>query len=142
MHGDGSISSTPDGGGPEREVFDTGMLIILAVLLFALLFALGLNLLVRCGLQQLIISAQQSGASMGLKKRMLSRIPVAVYRSPDGISTSSECPICLGEFIDGERLRVLPKCSHGFHVGCIDTWLLSHPSCPSCRASLQEVELP
>ncbi|XP_073282166.1 RING-H2 finger protein ATL74-like [Primulina huaijiensis] len=132
------------GDGSSEEDFDTSMLIILAVLFFALLFALGLNLIVRCGMRQLIdrSSTQQSAACTGLKKRALSRIPVAVYRSPGGISTSSECPICLGEFMDGERVRVLPKCGHGFHVGCIDTWLLSHSSCPNCRASLLEVELP
>jgi len=31
---------------------------------------------------------------------------------------------------------VLPQCGHGFHVSCIDTWLGSHSSCPSCRQIL------
>ncbi|CAL9117510.1 unnamed protein product [Musa textilis] len=35
-----------------------------------------------------------------------------------------------------DRLRLLPKCSHAFHVQCIDTWLLSHSTCPLCRRSL------
>lgn len=29
---------------------------------------------------------------------------------------------------------MLPQCGHGFHVACVDTWLGSHSSCPSCRA--------
>ncbi|KAI9108086.1 hypothetical protein K1719_020959 [Acacia pycnantha] len=51
---------------------------------------------------------------------------------------STECPICLGEFEKGDKVRMLPKCNHGFHVSCIDTWLLSHSSCPNCRHSLLE----
>ncbi|KAK3019367.1 hypothetical protein RJ639_003947, partial [Escallonia herrerae] len=38
------------------------------------------------------------------------------------------CVICLSEFAPGERVRVLPKCSHGFHMVRIDEWLLSHSS--------------
>lgn len=48
----------------------------------------------------------------------------------------SECVICLSEFIKGDRLRILPSCNHGFHVKCIDKWLKSHSSCPTCRQSL------
>lgn len=39
---------------------------------------------------------------------------------------ASECPICLGEFVDGEKVWVLPKCYHDFYVTCIDKWLLSY----------------
>ncbi|WJX40710.1 RING-type E3 ubiquitin transferase [Trifolium repens] len=91
------------------------------------LFFVGLDLIVKC-------------ISNGLKKRALCKIPMVVYGS-GSISTSfigTDCPICLGEFIDGEKVRVLPKCNHGFHVECIDKWLLSHSSCPTCRQSLLE----
>ncbi|VAH17728.1 unnamed protein product [Triticum turgidum subsp. durum] len=27
----------------------------------------------------------------------------------------------------------MPQCGHGFHVDCVDTWLRSNSSCPSCR---------
>jgi hypothetical protein len=32
-----------------------------------------------------------------------------------------------------EEVRVMPQCGHGFHVACVDTWLRSNSSCPSCR---------
>ncbi|XVE76349.1 hypothetical protein DITRI_Ditri12bG0165100 [Diplodiscus trichospermus] len=44
------------------------------------------------------------------------------------------CAVCLGDFKEGEQIRVLPDCLHIFHVACIDTWLNLHSSCPLCRA--------
>lgn len=132
--------------------FDTNMVIILAALLCALICALGLNSMVRCvlrcGPRFGMETAEQAATRMsatGLKKSALKKIPVAVYgadtKGPGdtGVDPSDiECPICLGEFIDGEKVRVLPKCNHRFHVSCIDTWLGSHSSCPNCRHSVLE----
>ncbi|KAJ6854992.1 hypothetical protein NC651_039843 [Populus alba x Populus x berolinensis] len=39
---------------------------------------------------------------------------------------------------ENESLRRLPKCSHAFHLLCIDTWLKSHASCPLCRANIAD----
>jgi E3 ubiquitin-protein ligase RNF38/44 len=46
------------------------------------------------------------------------------------------CTICLNEFHAEEKLRLLPNCSHDFHIDCIDTWLQSNTSCPLCRVSI------
>ncbi|KAJ6423077.1 hypothetical protein OIU84_024080 [Salix udensis] len=46
-----------------------------------------------------------------------------------------DCAICLSEFLEGEGVRVLGRCNHGFHVHCIEKWLSSHSSCPTCRRS-------
>ncbi|RRT40227.1 hypothetical protein BHE74_00015468 [Ensete ventricosum] len=108
------------------------MVIILAALLCALIFALGLNSIVRCATPE---EAATRLAATGLEKRALRRIPVAVYGSGVDIP-ATDCPICLTEFADGEKVRVLPRCHHGFHVRCIDKWLSSHSSCPTCRQSL------
>ncbi|CAL0319621.1 unnamed protein product [Lupinus luteus] len=125
--------------------FDTNMVIILAVLLCALICALGLNSIVRCALRcirRFTVGTPDDvaarAASKGLKKKALHQIPVAVYGAGSASIAATECPICLGEFMNGEKVRVLPKCHHGFHVRCIDTWLLSHSSCPTCRQSLLE----
>lgn len=47
----------------------------------------------------------------------------------------SECPICLTEFEEREKVKVIPYCGHGFHPMCIETWLSSHGSCPLCRST-------
>nr|DAD21413.1 TPA_asm: hypothetical protein HUJ06_022876 [Nelumbo nucifera] len=72
-------------------------------------------------------------AAIGLKKKALRQIPVVVYGSGSGKSIQATE---LGEFVDGDKIRVFPKCSHGFHVKCIDTWLVAHSLCPTCRHSL------
>ncbi|XP_015877555.3 RING-H2 finger protein ATL74 [Ziziphus jujuba] len=138
-------SRTRDGSGYTNEAnFDTNMVIILAALLCALICALGLNSIVRCALRCSRRFAFETPdetaarlAATGLRRSALRQIPVAIYRSGTNIP-ATECPICLLEFEDGEKVRVLPKCNHGFHVRCIDTWLVSHSSCPTCRRSLLE----
>ncbi|CAH9096347.1 unnamed protein product [Cuscuta europaea] len=52
----------------------------------------------------------------------------------------TECSVCLAEFVEDENLRLLPKCSHVFHLLCIDTWLKSQPSCPICRANVVPID--
>ncbi|KAJ1865417.1 hypothetical protein LPJ73_000003 [Coemansia sp. RSA 2703] len=50
------------------------------------------------------------------------------------------CAICLGGYISGENLRVLP-CKHAFHQKCIDAWLLSKymtVHCPVCKSSITD----
>uniref|UniRef100_A0A0C9S704 TSA: Wollemia nobilis Ref_Wollemi_Transcript_10090_1462 transcribed RNA sequence n=1 Tax=Wollemia nobilis TaxID=56998 RepID=A0A0C9S704_9CONI len=129
--------------------FDTNMVIILAALLCALICALGLNSIVRCALRcsrRMVFESAEDGAvriaNTGIKRRTLRSLPIFVYGGPGapplpGLCT--DCPICLAEFIHGDKVRVLPKCNHGFHVKCVDTWLLSHSSCPTCRQCLLEI---
>ncbi|KAE8731441.1 RING-H2 finger protein ATL8 [Hibiscus syriacus] len=74
-------------------------------------------------------------ANKGLKKKILKSLPKDTF-SADFSAKFSDCAICLTEFVAGDEIRVLPQCGHGFHVACIDTWLGSHSSCPSCRQIL------
>ncbi|XP_021654703.2 RING-H2 finger protein ATL11-like [Hevea brasiliensis] len=53
------------------------------------------------------------------------------------IVKSDECAICLEEFKEGEKCRMLfPSCVHIFHKDCIDIWLSEDTRCPLCRAVL------
>ncbi|PKU73097.1 E3 ubiquitin-protein ligase Os04g0590900-like [Dendrobium catenatum] len=72
----------------------------------------------------------------GLDEALIAKITVCWYKRGDGLVDGTDCSVCLAEFREGESLRLLPKCSHAFHLQCIDTWLKSHSNCPLCRASI------
>uniref|UniRef100_A0A6N2LKB5 RING-type E3 ubiquitin transferase n=1 Tax=Salix viminalis TaxID=40686 RepID=A0A6N2LKB5_SALVM len=74
--------------------------------------------------------------TVGLHPSVISSITVCKYKNGDGLVEGTECSVCLNEFRDDETLRLLPKCSHAFHIPCIDTWLGSHTNCPLCRAPI------
>ncbi|PNT67786.1 hypothetical protein BRADI_3g32215v3 [Brachypodium distachyon] len=101
-----------------------------------------------------------TASSKGLKKKALKALPKLAYadavaaaaaargalpaagddddddeegRKKKAEEILSECAICLSEFGEREEVRVMPQCGHGFHVACVDAWLRSNSSCPSCR---------
>ncbi|XP_073146877.1 RING-H2 finger protein ATL52 [Henckelia pumila] len=78
----------------------------------------------------------------GLDESLIKNITVFKYQKSDGSVEVSDCAVCLSEFQENESLRLLPKCSHAFHLPCIDTWLKSHSSCPLCRAGVVVVVRP
>ncbi|ONK72209.1 uncharacterized protein A4U43_C04F16970 [Asparagus officinalis] len=87
-------------------------------------------------------SAARRGTSLpsnGLDEALISKISVYRYRRGEGVVDGTDCSVCLGEFREEESLRLLPKCSHAFHLQCIDTWLRSHSNCPLCRANIVSV---
>nr|XP_043629012.1 RING-H2 finger protein ATL13-like [Erigeron canadensis] len=72
----------------------------------------------------------------GVDQSYIDTLPVFSYKSIIGVKDPFDCAVCLCEFECEDKLRLLPKCSHAFHMDCIDTWLLSHSTCPLCRGSL------
>ncbi|KAL5205496.1 hypothetical protein ABZP36_033705 [Zizania latifolia] len=68
----------------------------------------------------------------GLDEATIASIATVEYRV--GVGWGGDCAVCLGEFRDGELVRLLPRCAHPFHAPCIDTWLRSHVNCPLCRS--------
>ncbi|THU71700.1 hypothetical protein C4D60_Mb04t04260 [Musa balbisiana] len=122
---------------------DSDLIVIITALLCALICVLGLALVARCAWLRPSPAAASSSVfrptGKGLKKKALRSLPTLSFDSssaPGGSGKLSECPICLAEFADGDQVRVLPQCGHGFHVVCVDTWLGSRSSCPSCRRIL------
>ncbi|KAJ9152479.1 hypothetical protein P3X46_026040 [Hevea brasiliensis] len=72
----------------------------------------------------------------GLDQAFIDALPVFQYREIVGLKEPFDCAVCLCEFSEKDKLRLLPMCSHAFHINCIDTWLLSNSTCPLCRGTL------
>ena len=99
----------------------------ITVLFFSILCALGINALLHyVGFER---------EKTGIRKFNLKAMSVTVHCT-DSPFAGMDCTICLVELMEGERLRILPECCHSFHADCIDAWLVSNGSCPSCRHSL------
>lgn len=84
------------------------------------------------------IDDNQAGpvASRGLEPAVIGSLPVFEYSSKDR-TEPVECAVCLSEFEDNEKGRLLPKCNHSFHTECIDMWFYSHSTCPLCRSAVE-----
>jgi hypothetical protein len=124
-------------------VLHTDTLLILAAVLCFLLCVVGLALVARCSrlCNPSVFSVDALPAKTpckGLKKKALQSLPTVSWKleqkkKDEEEGEVPECAICLAEFASGDEVRVLPTCGHGFHAACVDAWLLSSSTCPSCR---------
>ncbi|KAL1084298.1 hypothetical protein V6Z11_D09G255100 [Gossypium hirsutum] len=69
----------------------------------------------------------------GLDESVIRKIPIFQFKNE---GESCECAVCLNEFNQDEKLRIIPNCSHVFHIDCIDAWLQNNANCPLCRTSI------
>lgn len=58
-------------------------------------------------------------------------------------STEDEdvCPTCLDEYTS-ENPKIVTKCSHHFHLGCIYEWMERSDHCPICGKEMEFCESP
>ncbi|XP_027773139.1 RING-H2 finger protein ATL70-like [Solanum pennellii] len=87
-----------------------------------------------------IVENQLVFIQQGLDETTLRNYPKLLYSQAKSHNKrdflmSSGCSICLVDYKDNDKLRLLPDCHHIFHVKCIDPWLRLHPTCPNCRSS-------
>lgn len=136
--------------------FEANTAMVLIILFCALICSLFLNAAIRCFLRgdggrrprysrddnnhlpqtQQELDQQQRKPSPEAAAALMVATPTVVYTSGMKLAgEEAECAICLSEFEEGEGIQVLAKCKHGFHVQCIQQWLSSHFSCPTCRCS-------
>ncbi|WJX47717.1 RING-type E3 ubiquitin transferase [Trifolium repens] len=143
-------ANSTDSNFDARE-FDSNVVMIIASLLCCFICLLALNSIIRCALRFSNVAINNDSFSSsssnpspqlvnkGIKKKILKKFSTMSYSTelkPPSLDT--ECMICLSEFVKGEKVRILPKCNHGFHVRCVDRWLKEHSSCPKCRQCLLE----
>ncbi|KAG7541093.1 Zinc finger RING-type [Arabidopsis thaliana x Arabidopsis arenosa] len=78
-------------------------------------------------------STASSDRFSGLDKTAIESLPLFRFSALKGSKQGLDCSVCLSKFESIEILRLLPKCRHAFHIGCIDQWLEQHATCPLCR---------
>nr|GMD81953.1 RING-H2 finger protein ATL16-like [Ipomoea batatas] len=82
-----------------------------------------------------VVSSPEIVNGGGLDRSLIESIPTYEFKRAGERNSSCECEcaVCLNEFQEGEKLRVIPHCGHGFHIDCIDVWLINNANCPLCR---------
>ncbi|XP_051120578.1 RING-H2 finger protein ATL57-like [Andrographis paniculata] len=123
--------------------FDSSMALTILVLLTALFFMGFFSVYIRrftAAEEENSQSPPRRAAPPPQEKRGLDpcaveSLPVAAYGAATKHPMIDDCPICLGEFRDGDTVKAIPYCGHVFHPKCLDTWLWSHVTCPLCRSA-------
>lgn len=138
------LPPTPGGGGSwgpfsAAGEFGTTMAIILAALFSTVLLAFLLAAAVR-----LLLARRRPSEEQVDPEKSAVAVAVAAVSVPTTLFSAAgtrlagavaECAICLTEFAEGDAVRVLPACNHGFHGRCVEQWLATKGSCPTCRAA-------
>ncbi|KAK4750138.1 hypothetical protein SAY87_027587 [Trapa incisa] len=98
------------------------MVIYTVAFFFIILCPLGIRLIIRHARRydQRFPFESQEGfatrlASIDLQKGDIERIPSAIYGAVEAIIRGTDCSICLWEFVQGDMVRVLPKCCHSVY---------------------------
>ncbi|XP_072959070.1 RING-H2 finger protein ATL39-like [Typha angustifolia] len=81
-------------------------------------------------------SPSNSPRARRVDSHVVASLPVSVHEGTTD-ADKLECAVCLSEVKNGDRCRVLPRCSHKFHVECVDMWFQFHSTCPLCRAAVE-----
>lgn len=112
------------------------LLLFFVLILSFLFFILGFILrdIFRCFSHRSISRKRRNGIDPAVL-RSFPVVPYNVVRMRCGCGP--DCVVCLVEFEGDEAVRVLTVCGHVFHSECIDTWLESHLTCPTCRLDLR-----
>ncbi|CAL9148152.1 RING-H2 finger protein ATL79-like [Musa acuminata AAA Group] len=134
-------NATSDKWGPYSGASDFGasMALVLAALFCTILLALSLGAAIRL----LFCRRHRRGTSEEPEEKPAAAVTPTMLFSAAGTMLAgmgADCAICLAEFCEGDPVRVLPACNHGFHVRCIDRWLAARSSCPTCRADANPEE--
>ncbi|CAL4885175.1 unnamed protein product [Urochloa decumbens] len=80
---------------------------------------------------------ESGGGGAGLSSEEIGELPCHEFEE-ERAGGGGECAVCLEAFLAGARCRALPRCGHGFHAECVDSWLCKSRRCPVCRAEAVE----
>ena len=78
-------------------------------------------------------------ASAGGERRSAPEAEKTVLMGAGSNENEETCAVCQVDFGEGESCLACKKCDSGFHVRCLNTWLLRAETCPCCRAKISAV---
>lgn len=86
-------------------------------------------------------SLSLSMVSLPAPESLVDSFPIKSHKKGDkagGGDEPDQCYICLAEYEEGDRIRLLP-CHHEYHMSCVDKWLKEiHGVCPLCRGDVRQ----
>uniref|UniRef100_A0A2N9FKX4 RING-type domain-containing protein n=1 Tax=Fagus sylvatica TaxID=28930 RepID=A0A2N9FKX4_FAGSY len=86
------------------------------------------------------VSLSLSMVSLPAPESVVDSFPLKSHKKVDTAEGSEveQCYICLAEYEEGDKIRVLP-CHHEYHMSCVDKWLKEIQGvCPLCRGDVRE----
>ncbi|CAL0334004.1 unnamed protein product [Lupinus luteus] len=114
---------------PPRPIFSSGVAYAFIIILASLLL-----------ISIILYMRRDHSSSHHHPSRNERVVPTASMTIP--AQQVEDCVICLEEFREGEKAKMILYCNHVFHPHCIDTWLDKHVTCPVCRCNkLSEVKV-
>lgn len=127
---------------PQTTLWDVSSIGVIIGTIIATLILLFLFLtLIRSFTNSLRAESSKCENDKGINPQLLKTFPILLYSTiikhfNESVEDPLQCAVCLGEFNNNDKVRVLPQCNHVFHPPCIDAWLSSHVTCPVCRTNL------
>lgn len=87
------------------------------------------------------VAADEEQPPMNAQESIEGGPPVNGEEEENFKTSCTTCSICIDDFEEGERIRLLPRCRHAFHTDCIMPWLTERQgSCPLCKTSVLQNE--
>ena len=79
-------------------------------------------------------SLNNIGSDTGISvKETVNNTKIKLYKDVNLENKEIACPICNENYNDISICRINNKCSHFFHINCIDNWYSDHIKCPTCN---------
>ncbi|KAL6911422.1 hypothetical protein ACP4OV_000227 [Aristida adscensionis] len=124
--------------GTRTVLLDVGLGLAFTVHVLVVIWVLRRGFRARARRSRVAEEQEGGAAAEGLSAEELGELPCHELKEEVAVAGggSGECAVCLEAFRAGDRRRVLPRCGHGFHAACVDSWLRKSRRCPVCRAEV------